>query len=831
MTEEAPSPKGHRPARPGRLRRWALRSAQALVGLAVLAFGLGRCWLRRSLPEVVGAITVPGIDRPVRVTRDAHGVPVIEADSEEDLFFGLGYVHAQDRFFQMELQRRAGQGRLSELAGGSQVETDTFLRRLGVYRLAIGDETRVGPEAQRALKGYAAGVNAWLSAHVGALPPELDLLRLNGAHAIPELWRAADSLVCGKLVALNLSFNFEDELVRADVEDKVGQASNAMLFPGYPLHAPLTVGGGEETGTTGALDRGVLPVPWGPAWQRGPLDPARGELRRLLGEVGVFGRGVGSNAWVIGPSRSATGHALLANDPHLGIQNPNIWYLAHLKGAGWDAFGVTIPGVPAIALGRNARIAWGATVLGADNQDLYVEKVDPADASRYLFRGESRPFETRVENIQVSGSDQPARVTVRTTVHGPVIRDDWKGRGPVALRWTSLDPGDRTLEALLGFGRARSWSEFRAAAALLVGPTLNFLYADVDGHIGYTATGKVPIRARGQGERPVPGWDGASEWTGIVPFDQLPQELDPPRGFIVSANNKVAGDGAPFLSTDWDYYRAQRIVELLAARPRLTFDDLRTMQADVLSLFARDLVPILVTAPAETPLEKEALERLSRWDLRETPSSAEGALFTVWYAHLMSGLFDDELGTDLRLQWGHDRPDALLAVLRDPAGKFCDDVRTPQHESCRDILGRTLRAALAELQSRLGASIADWRLDRLHIARFENLVASDLPLIGSLFTRTRGLGGDPYTVHVNDFSLGRPYETRVFQSYAGEFELPGPSRVIVALGQSGHPLSSHFDDFLADWMEVRPFAIGEPVATPDVLTLVPAHRSAAGAER
>jgi penicillin amidase len=412
-----------------------------------------------------------------------------------------------------------------------------------------------------------------------------------------------------------------------------------------------------------------------------------------------------------------------------------------------------------------------------------------------------------------------------------VIRDDWKARGPLALRWTSLQPGDRTLDALLGFGRAHSWSEFRAAAALVVGPTLNFLYVDVDGHIGYTATGAVPIRARGEGELPVPGWDGASEWTGVVPFDQLPQEFDPPRGFIVSANNKVAGDGGPFLSTGWDHYRAQRIVELIAERPKLTFDDLRTMQADVLSLFARDIVPILVTAPAETPLEQAAIERLSRWDLRETPDSAEGALLTVWYAHLMSELFDDELGTDLRLQWGHQRSDALLAVLRDPAGKFCDDIRTPQHESCRDILGRTLRAAIAELQSRLGASIADWRLARLHIARFENLVASDLPVIGSLFTRTLGLGGDPYTVRINNFWLRRPYETRVFQSYLGEFELPGPSRVILALGQSGHPLSRHFDDCLADWMAIRPFAIGEPAAASDVLTLVPVPRGAAAANR
>ncbi|HET9619875.1 MAG TPA: penicillin acylase family protein [Kofleriaceae bacterium] len=806
----------------GRLRRWLWRSALAIFGIAALALGLGRCWLRRSLPELAGTITVDGITHPVRVTRDAHGVPVIEADDEADLFFGLGYVHAQDRFFQMELQRRAGQGRLSELAGPSQVETDTFLRQLGVYRLALGDETQVSPAAQRALAGYAAGVNAWLTAHGGALPPELDLLRLHGARLTAAPWRPADSLVIGKVVALTLSTNFEDELVRADVEDKVGAASDPLLFPGYPLHAPITVGGGEETGATGAR------APRPPAERGRPGDPARDTLRRLLGTIGASGRGVGSNGWVIAPSRSASGHAMLANDPHLGIQSPNIFYLAHLKGAGFDTFGVTIPGVPAVMLGRNPRVAWGATILTADTQDLFVEKLDPADPSHYLVRGESRPFETRDETIEVDGA-APVHLTVRTTVHGPVIRDDWKGRGPLALRWTALAPGDRTIDAMLGFDRARDWTEFRAAAANLVGPNLNLLYADVDGHIAYTAAGKVPVRARGDGELPVHGWDGEAEWTGLVPFEDLPHEVDPPRGFIVSANNKSAV-APPFLGNNWDFYRAQRIVEMIAARPKLTFDDMRAMQGDVLSLFARDLVPILITAPADTPLARQALDRLARWDLRETPDSAEGALLTVWYPRLMAALFDDELGAELSLQWGHGRPEALLAVLRDPTGAFCDDVHTPVRESCRDILGRTLRGALDELTTRLGGSITDWRLDRLRIARFENPVASDVPVIGGLFTRRRGLGGDPFTVRVNDFAFGGGYDTKVFQSYLGTFELPGPSRAIVALGQSGHPLSPHFDDLLADWMAARPFAIGEPVTAGDVLTLAPA-RSSARAER
>ena len=837
MTETAtPAATSKPPARTGRLRRWALRGVIAVAGVLVLGVVLGTCWLRRSLPQLEGTAFVPAIERPVRVTRDAHGVPTIEADSEDDLFFGLGYVHAQDRFFQMELQRRTGQGRLSEVAGPSQIETDTFLRRLGIYRLSIDDEHRVGSEAQHALAGYTAGVNAWLTAHAGALPPELDLLRLNGASATPEPWRPADSLVSGKLVALNLSYNFEDELVRSDVEDKLGPGADALVFPAYPAGAPLTIGGAQERGDepgpqrdqSGALEPGASPVPSSgstPARAR-EHDPARSDMRRLLAGLGVFGRGVGSNAWVIGPSRSATGHPLLANDPHLGIQNPNIFYMAHLKGPGWDTVGVTIPGIPAIVLGRNARIAWGSTALGADNQDLYIEKVDPADPSRYLFRGESRAFDSHVETIRVNGAD-PVSVTVRTTVHGPVIRDDWKQRGPLALRWTSLEPGDQTLDALLGLGRARNWAEFRAAAARIGGPTQNLLYADVDGHIGYTAVGQVPVRARGQGLVPQPGDDGASEWTGIVPFDQLPQELDPPRGFIVSANNKVAGTGTPFFSTDWDHYRAQRIQELILEKPTIAFDDLRTMQADVLSLFARDLVPILLTAPAETPLEAEALARLARWDLRETPSSAEGALLMAWYVHLMSELFDDELGPELVVTWGQMRPDALLSVLRDPSGKLCDDVRTPKRETCRDILGRSLRAALADLRSRLGATMADWRLDQLRVARFDNPVASDIPLLGSLFTRSRGMGGDPFTVRVNNFWLGKPYETRLFQSYVGQFELPGPSRMILALGQSGHPLSPHFDDLLADWMEVRPFAVRVTVESPRVLVLVPQAGSAA----
>jgi penicillin amidase len=713
--------------------RWPLRVLAALVLLLALATGAGWLWLRRSLPETQGTLHVRGLSAPVKLERDRFGVPTIRAATVEDALYGLGYAHAQDRFFQMEMSRRAAAGRLSEVAGRDTLEIDTLARALGLSRVAEADEPRQSAPVRAALAAYAAGVNAWLDGHRDRLPPELGLLRLYGRAIDPAPWRAADSLAFSKLMALDLSLSFRNEILRADVIAKLGDAG-AALFP--PADGPSIVG---------------------------------------------------SNSWAIAPSRSATGHPLLANDPHLSIGSPSDWYIVRLEAPGLSVAGVTLPGLPAVIIGKNARIAWGMTNMAADTQDLFIERADAI-------------VDTRREEIRVAGEKAPVIVTVRATKHGPIVKDDWNGQ-LLSLRWPGLDAGDTGLEAFLAIDRAGNWSEFKSALAGVVTPPSNFVYADVDGHIGYFGAGKLPIRGRGDGSVPLPGWEPDSDWRGYLPFDKQPQRFDPPDGLVVTANNRVlAGDTLP------GYYapsfRAQRIRELIESKPKLALDDFAEMQRDCASGLARALLPRLLSAKATGAREQAALERLRGWDRVESSDSVAGAIFVAWYRRLLEPLFADELGPELFKRFAGERPRVVESALAEPSGRWCDDVSTPARESCDQIAGRALSDALDELSARLGPDMQRWQLGALLTTRFVNHIASPLPLVGRLWTRAvHGLGGDPQTVRVSGLSRRRPFEVSIHSSFFALFDLApgGAARITLTLGQSAHPLSPHFDDQLESW--------------------------------
>ena len=777
----------------------------SLVMLVGIVFGLGRWWLRGSLPQTTGTITVDGISAPVRIVRDAYGVPTIHGASIPDAYYGLGYVHAQDRFFQMEMQRRTGQGRLSEIAGASMVETDSYMRKLGIYKLAEADFAGLPKGTRDILEAYARGVNAWLVAHHDHLPPELGLLRVSGVELEPEPWRPADSLVWTKVMAVLLSGNAESELLDAELLAKFGAERAAQLDEQYPANGPVTV---ATPAPAPEAPPPSTPVPEPHGARPAHSDGDHAALFELLRSYRLSS--IGSNAWVIGPSRSVSGHPLLSNDTHLPIQNPSIFYLARLDAPGLQIVGATLPSLPGVIFGRNERIAWGMTNLGPDTQDLFVEKLDPKDPTHYLAGRDSLPLTVRREEIRVAGKTDPVVVMVRSTRHGPIIHDDWQGHGPVALRWSALDPGDTSIDAFLGMDQASSWIEYRAAVAKLVSPAQNFVYADVDGHIGYSASGKIPIRKQGRGLVPGNGWDDAWEWTGYVPFEELPQAFDPPEGYIVTANNKVEATDTPFFTTSWDPYRAARIRALILAKPKLGLDDLQVMRGDLKSSLADELLPTLLAATPKSARDVQALAVLKAWDRVETPDSAAGAIFTAYYAHLLPALVKDELGPELYAQFEGNRPDLMHRALTDPTGAWCDDVTTPTHETCGDAALHALHDAVEDLTHRLGADMHGWRRDRLGIAKFANLVGSQAPLIGGLFTRTVPLGGDAKTVHVNAFSFKKPYDTVMCPATIGEYELAptGETRMALPLGQSGHPLSPHYDQYLSRWQR------GEAVAMP-----------------
>ncbi|MGH6912317.1 MAG: penicillin acylase family protein, partial [Geminicoccales bacterium] len=587
--------------------RWAVRGLLALI-LVLLVVGVaGYLWLRSSLPKLEGEVRVSGLEEAVSVVRDRFAIPHIEAESLLDASFALGFVHAQDRLWQMEFQRRLGAGRLSEIVGPATLPSDRFMRTLGLYRRAAASFGHLEPATRAWLEAYADGVNAYLATRSGALPPEFLILR----HDDIEPWRPADSLVWLRMMALDLSLNWRDELARARLARRLSRAQIADLWPDYPDDAPVTLS---------ELARGL---PFDALAEALPPAPARGQ---------------GSNAWVMAGSRSATGAPLLANDPHLGLQAPGVWYLAHLRSPEAELIGATLPGVPAVVLGHNGTIAWGLTNTGPDTQDLFVERIDPTDPGRYLAPGGTRPFATREEVIRIKG-EEPVRLQVRETRHGPVLSDlvldgaaTFGAEHAVALAWTGLAEDDATLQALLELGSARNWSEFVSALSGVGSPMQNVLYADAEGHIGFIAPGRVPIRKAGDGRWPAPGWTGEHDWQGFVPYDELPRALDPEDGVLFNANNRIVPEGYPYLlSADWEpAYRARRLRAALEA-DRHSLESFAGLQVDQLSLLAKDFLPVMLEAAPAGGEAAAMVARLREWDRVMRPDAAEPLVFAAWY--------------------------------------------------------------------------------------------------------------------------------------------------------------------------------------------------------
>jgi penicillin amidase len=551
---------------------------------------------------------------------------------------------------------------------------------------------------------------------------------------------------------------------------------------------------------------------------------------------------LGSNNWVVDGTLSASGKPLLANDPHLGTRLPSTWYLAHISAGDFDVIGGTFPGTPAVALGRNRFIAWGATNVAADVEDLYHERLD-SSGTHAEFRGAQEPITVIPETIVVKDA-APVQLNVRVTRHGPLVSDAINATNaeskitprpppidPLAFRWTALDQDDSTLTAFLKVNEARNWTEFTTALRGYVVPSQNFVYADVDGHIGYYAPGRIPLRASGDGSRPADGWTGEMEWTGWVPFEQLPHTFDPPQHFIVTANHRPEPSSYAYnLGLDWtEPYRAQRIVDLLLASRTFTADDFARIQADTLSLHAKSLLPVLLAhASAIDPRDRPAIELLRKWNYDATGDSAAAALFQAWFLHLTPLLVGDELGpttTDLYLGKftyvsrflinalgpaaalkASEHGDGVLSNPRPGAGdnRWCESSTNSKRRTCDQAVARGLRQGVEDLQRRLGADMTRWRWDAVHLAMFPHALDS-VAALRPLLSRSVGIGGDWSTVNVGVTAADHPYEVHTVPGYREIVDLSpaNDSRFLDAVGESGHFLSPHYADFLSDWRAVR----------------------------
>jgi penicillin amidase len=500
---------------------------------------------------------------------------------------------------------------------------------------------------------------------------------------------------------------------------------------------------------------------------------------------------------------------MLANDPHLGAQIPSIWYLASIQGDKIHSVGATLPGLPAIVIGHNENIAWGVTNFGPDVQDVFIEKINPDNPNQYEVNGQWADMEIVPQEIKVKDEDKPIEWAARATRHGPLVSDATDERGQaLALRWPALDPGDTTLNAFLGINYAQNWDEFTKALSGFVAPVQNFVFADTQGNIGYYGPGKIPIRAKGDGSEPAPGWTDEYEWTGYIPFEDLPHAYNPAQGYIATANNRVVPDSYPyFLTHDWaDPYRAARIVELLTAKNGLTPDDMARIQSDQQSAQAKELLPLLLQIQPEGKAQEEAINLLRAWDGTISPDGPPTVIYEAWYKALHEKLLGDDVGGDLGkdITENH-RPTLVAGILRGEAGPWCDDVLTPEKEDCPSIARTALDDALKGLSKSHGEDMSKWRWGDVHQTQFPHNPFSQVDMLKRFFHRSIETGGDNFTVNPSPYKLGGDFNSNWVPSYRQIIDLGDwdSSRFMHTTGQSGNVLSHHYDDLIETWRKVE----------------------------
>ncbi|GAA1550034.1 penicillin acylase family protein [Kribbella lupini] len=823
-----------------RLLRLLVISGIALATLLLVVAGTGIFVVRHSFPSYDGTIELTGLDADVEVVRDANGIPQIYADKPADLFAAQGYVAAQDRFFEMDFRRHVTSGRLAELFGRDALETDKFVRTLGWRRVAEKELGLLSPATRQYLDDYARGVNSYLDQHSGSgLSLEYAVLSLKGTDYRPEPWTAADSLAWLKAMAWDLGGNMDEEITRTKLAATLPAKTIDSLYPAYPYdrNEPIVANGAvDEDGkfTTAPVNS---QAPARAMFSKGLLksldsvDKVAKGLPLLLGR----GDGIGSNSWVVSGEHTTTGKPLLANDPHLGATMPGIWMQVGLHcnkfspQCPFDVSGFSFSGLPGVVIGHNSAISWGFTNLDPDVMDLYLERLSGNSA---LYKGQLQPLQLRTEEFKIAGQKEPERIVVRESRHGPLISDiddDAKQAGElaakgkstepygIALRWTALTPG-RTADAIFAMNKAQSWSAFRTAATLFEVPSQNLVYADREGHIGYQAPGKIPLRRIGTGDWPVPGWDARYDWTGYVPFDAMPTEFDPADGVIVTANQAVVPKSYKYhLTNDWDYgYRSQQILERIQSGGKLDVAAMSSIQLDTKNRNAETLVPYLLRIGISDEFDKQGQDTLKDWDFTQPADSAPAAYFNIVWRNLLALTFHDQLPESAWPDGGSRWFEVMRNLLVQPNSSWWDDLRTPQRESRDDILREALEQGRTEITTKMARDPDNWQWGRLHKLTLTNqtLGKSGIGVVDKLFNRgPYELGGGASVVNATGWDASKGYEVTATPSMRMVVDLSDfdKSRWINLTGVSGHAFSGNYTDQTELWVkgETLPWAFSK----------------------
>jgi penicillin amidase len=742
--------------------------------------------VRRPVPRHRGKLVMKGLRSTVEIIRDRWGVPHIYADNAHDLFFAVGYAQAQDRLWQLDFNRRLASGRLAEILGEPALEIDRLTRRVGLRRAAETDWEMASGEEREVLEAFSAGVNAYMKR--GRLPLEFTLLRTR-----PERWQPVDSLAFGRMFGWALAGNWDSEITRSWTVERFGAKLMAELEPQYTSGAPLIVPPGAEA-------RSV------------DIDLTE-DFRQMEEIAGLVGQGM-SNNWAVDGEKSVTGKPLLASDPHIALGLPSTWWEVHLDSPGVKAAGVGIAGMPGVFMGHSDRVAWGMTAAMTDGDDLFVEQLNPDNPFQYHYKGDWVDGEVVREEIKVRGRAKPVVEEVLVTGHGPVISPAIKGETrTLALKSVALEPTHQISPQMM-LMRARDWGEFREALSGWPFPSLNFAYADVEGNIGYQLAGLAPVRGKGHGVVPAPGWSGEYDWTGYVPFDELPNAYNPATHWVASANNKIVDDDYPhFLSANYaDGFRQQRIIEMLEEKEKLSVADFEAMHGDQLSIPAREFVPLILQLEPKDEWSRRALTFLRAWDYTLATDSAAASVYEMFYVHLVRRTLEEKLGS-----WSDFFMGKGIHPLRRNGSFFnvahswlMDKMRERpawfEGKTWHEVMEECLASSVAELRKLLGDEVSRWGWGRLHKQAFKHPLG-EVRGLDRVFNRGPvPVGGDANTVWQAAYA---PYHGHEVNSFTAswrqiiDLEDFNRSQAILPSGQSGHPGSRHYGDMIGMWSRVE----------------------------
>lgn len=748
---------------------WAAVSLVALI--IALVIGL-YAYIVRTHPVVEGEIRLPALQNPVEVVRDQDGIPHIRAENEDDLYIAQGYVQAQDRLFQMDLSRRQASGRLSEVVGGAALNNDKYFLTLGLRRAAEASYGGYSEEAKKVLEKFAEGVNLYieeLKAN-GKWPLEFKLLGYT-----PEKWTAVDSLTIGKYMAFDLGGHWENQAFRYYLLQNFSKEKALDLFPTYPTNAPYIIGK-NELDIESSFATAVIPHEFN-----------------------------GSNNWVVSGERTESGKPILADDPHLSLSTPSIWYQMHLEAPTVNVSGVIFAGIPGIILGHNEDVAWGVTNTGPDVQDLYIEKRNPDNKYEFLYNDKWEKADVIKYEIKIK-DEKPEDYEVVVTRHGPVISEFAAESGKenvLSLQWTALQPSTE-LEAVMNMNKATNWDEFEQALEGFHTPTQNFVFAAKDGTIAYKANGKIPIRKKGDGLLPVPGWTDEYGWVDYIPFDELPTVVNPKEGFISTANNKVISDKYPYhISHDWAQpFRQMRIQEVLSKDDKITVEDMMALQMDKMNLQAREFVPLFTEQlkDSKDTRVREALSILKDWDFVDDAKRAAPLIFNLWTREIQDVLFEEEIPEETLGLFGG-RRQAVDELIRRAAsgtpGPWIDE-----HGGLKKVLEESLLRVLSDLEEEYGKKMEKWKWGDYHQVYFPHPLSSVSPL-NVLFNNSGRMpvGGSQVTVQAAAFKDDGTVNHGGSWRFVIDTDDLTKGYHLVGPGQSGHVLNDWYHNQMKSWVD------------------------------